>query len=81
MKKGTIIKNHWAGDNNPGRYSIYLGTTAGRYVNVLMLQSGKLVKGQFYKSDFENQEVFEIVGHSTGFEVLKNDLKRFLEES
>lgn len=79
MKKGTIIRNHWAGENNPTRFCIYLGTS-GRYVNVLELANGKLRKGQYYKSHFKDREVFEIVGHTQGFEVLKNDLKSLLEE-
>ena len=44
MKVGTIIRNHWAGDNNP------------------------------------NRNVFEIVGYSSGFDVLKDDIKSLLED-
>ncbi|MBN6206242.1 hypothetical protein JYK21_07245 [Ralstonia pickettii] len=80
MKKGTIIRNHWASKNNPIRYCIYLGTS-DRDVNVLELVNGKLQRGQYHKSSFENREVFEVVGHSKGFEVLKDDLKKLLEES
>ncbi|MYL44616.1 hypothetical protein GLV94_03075 [Virgibacillus halodenitrificans] len=78
MKKGTIIRNHWAGSDNPTRYCIYLGCN-GRYVNVLELVNGKLKKGQYYKSTFQDKEKFEIVGQSKGFDVLKDDLKSFLE--
>lgn len=80
MKKGAIVRNHWASDENPIRYCIYLRTN-GRYVDVLELISGRLQKGQYYKSDFKDRDFFEVVGYSTGFDVLKDDLKSFSEVS
>lgn len=80
MKVGTIIRNHWAGDRNPTRFFIYLGSS-GKYVNGLGLVNGRLEKVRFYKSDFKDKNMFEIVGYSTGIDVLKNDIKSYLEEN
>lgn len=79
MKKGTIIRNHWAGDNNPMRYFIYTGSS-GSCVNGIALVSRQLRKAQYYKTDFNNRDIFEIVGQSKGFDILENDLKSCLEE-
>lgn len=80
MKKGTIIRNHWASNRNPYCCFIYIGKS-GKYVDVLCYDKGRLLKQQFYASDFkDNPEVFEVIGESNGFDILKNDLKEALKD-
>lgn len=72
MKIGTIFINHYAGNKNPVRYFIYMGTT-GKYVNGIYLNNGKLQKIQYYRDDFET-DMFEKVGYCNAFDVMKGDL-------
>ena len=75
MKKGTLIRNHWASDKNPQRFFIYTGTS-GKFVNGLAFnKNGQFEKIQFYKADFNEGGKMETIGYSEGFDVLKNDLK------
>jgi len=79
MKIGTIIRNHWAGKDNPMRYFIYLGTS-GNYVNgVAINSSGKLYKCSYRKHDFDKRNIFEPVGYCEGIEIMKNDLKKIVK--
>lgn len=77
MKKGTIIRNHWAGENNPGRYFIYMGIS-GRYAVGIQYIDGKLQKVNYYKSDFADKEKFEPVGYCNAFDVMKADIEKLL---
>lgn len=65
LECGDIVKNGWAGDNNPGRVFIFV-KTEGRYVKVLNMESdGKLHWGRYYATDIrDNPEgKFTVVGH------------------
>ena len=78
MRKGTIIRNHWASDKNPTRYFIYMGIK-GRFAEGIELVDGKLNTVRYHKEDFLNSEAFEKVGYCIAFDILKSDLKKFIE--
>lgn len=81
MRIGTIVKNGWAGEGNPLKYFIYTGVS-GKYATGISLENGRLIKIRYYKKDLketrDGEDVFQIVGYSTGIDLLKEDLKRFL---
>lgn len=78
MKIGTLVKNNGVGDKNPSRIFIYTGIS-GEYANGLELIDGKLEKTRYYKRDFKKEDIFQIIGYTNGFEVLKDDLKKLLD--
>ena len=77
MKIGTIVLNHWAGQNNPAKYFIYTGIK-GKYATGIFLNNGKLERVTCYATDFRNKEIFEPVGYCKGFDIMKEDLKSIL---
>ncbi|MFJ8099374.1 hypothetical protein [Lysinibacillus sp. NPDC096212] len=82
FRKGDIIHNRYAGHPS-SKYFIYLGVS-GRYVNGLSLQKGKDIKEfQFYKSSMNTmlngEPAFQVVGHTNAFDVMKQDLLKFIE--
>lgn len=82
FRKGDIIHNRYAGHPS-NKYFIYLGIS-GRNVNGLVLQEGKGIKKcQYYKSDMNKmlngEPAFQVVGHTNAFDVMKQDLLRFIE--
>ncbi|WP_339260928.1 hypothetical protein [Lysinibacillus sp. FSL K6-3209] len=82
-RKGDIIHNRYAG-HPTNKYFIYLGVS-GRYVNGLTLRKGKDIKEcQFYKSSMnemlDGEPAFQVVGHTIAFDVMKQDLLKFIEE-
>ena len=79
MKIGTIICNHWAGENNPVKYFIYTGIKNG-YGTGLYLQDGKLIELRVYKKDIEEAANFEPIGISKGFEVIKDELRTLKDD-
>lgn len=79
MRKGTIIRNHWASENNPSRFFIYTGAD-GRFANGIELVDGKLNTVRYYKVDFRNKDIFEPMGHCKAFDIMKNELKNLIEE-
>lgn len=76
MRIGTIICNGWASDYNPTKYFIYLGVR-GQYVQGLAYDKGKLTKIFFHKKDFQNREMFRVVGYCEGINIIKKTLKEF----
>ena len=63
MKKGDIILNEWAGENNPCRISIitYIGKV---HTNVLYEQKGAVKKAQYFTRDLKtDKEHFVVIGH------------------
>lgn len=76
FKKGDILKNKFAGENNPYRYVMFLkcGTIRqGKFSNKsydCMGYDGK--KAQFFRDD--NQ--FECVGHLKEFDIFLAELKK-----
>ena len=82
FRKGDIIHNRYAGHPS-NKYFIYLGVS-GRYVNGLALQEGKGIKKcQYYKSSMnemlDGKPAFQVVGHTKAFDVMKQDLLKFIE--
>lgn len=78
LKKGDIILNRWAGENNPTKVFIYTGSS-GRYVNGVQFMNGRLSKTQYYKHSLDEpfhdgEPAFIKVGHTETYEVMKNDL-------
>lgn len=75
-KKGDIVKNRYAGEENPYRYLVYLGKGTirqGRHRSKsydCLGFDGK--KAQF----FRNEEQFELVGHMTEFDLFMSALGR-----
>lgn len=77
LKIGTIVCNHWAGENNPSRYFIYAGTS-GKYANGISYYGGKLNKEQYYAKDLKDKIMFEPVGYCNAFDAMKADLQKLL---
>ena len=74
MRVGTIICNHWAGDDNPTKYSIYIGT-GSKNIKVIQVVKGKLNIGEYDKKRFFESGMYEEVGYCNGLDIIKADLK------
>lgn len=84
FRKGDIIHNRYAGHPSV-KYFIYLGVS-GKYVNGLELREGKGIKKcQYYKSSMnemlDGEPAFQVVGHTNAFDVMKQDLSKFIQEA
>jgi hypothetical protein len=73
MKIGTIIRNDWAGDKNPGKYFVYCGIV-GKYATGVYVENGKLVDIKFNKYAFKNDGKFVDVGHCDFIGYIKGEL-------
>lgn len=79
VKIGTIIKNKWAGEGNPGRYFIYTGIK-GDYATGFYIKNNNVKKIDFYKGDFQKRDIFIEVGFSNYMDIAKNDLLEVVTE-
>ena len=83
LKKGDIVLNRWAGMVE-GRYFIYTGTS-GRMVKGIEMCNGKLHKVEYYRTSLDEihpdgQPVFQIVGKTTAFDVMVEELGKYQKE-
>ena len=83
LKKGDIVLNRWAGMVE-ARYFIYTGTS-GRLVNGISMSDGKLATVEYYKSSldaihYDGKPAFEIVGKTTAFDVMVQELRFFQQK-
>ncbi|AVK98865.1 hypothetical protein FCT18_14645 [Lysinibacillus sphaericus] len=81
-RKGDIILNRY-GRHLPGKYFIYVGFS-GRHVIGLDFADGKCIKKcQYHKSCvnemLDGEPAFQVVGHTNAFDVMKQDLLKFIE--
>lgn len=80
MKKGDIVKNNWAGDGNPTKIFIYTGL-ADKYGYGIYLDGGSWRKTRFFRSDLRKYpEIYQVIGHSEGWELMKKELKEISNE-
>ena len=84
FKRGDIICNRWAGEKNPTRFFI-IWKIYGKRVSVIELINGRLnFEGYSYTNVYElfhdGQPAFVKVGQTRAFELMKEELKGFLEE-
>ncbi|MBL1228169.1 hypothetical protein IW492_02845 [Enterococcus sp. BWB1-3] len=86
FKKGDIVLNRWAGHPSVG-YFIYLGVS-GKYIKGLELDhwTNRIKECEYYKHSLQElfhdgEPAFIVVGHTSAFDVMKNDLSAFIEES
>ena len=75
IKVGDILLNDWT-SCVAGRYSIIYGIGTN-YVDVIHFHKGKLGKGRYYKNHVLKDEEFKVVGHTTAFSIMKEDLLKF----
>lgn len=78
-KRGDIILNKWAGENNPIRHFIYTHTS-GKYAYGIYLHGNRLSKGMYEKNFLEKKlpdgtAAYEVVGYSGAFDRMKNDIR------
>ena len=83
LKKGDIVLNRWAGMVE-ARYFIYTGTS-GRMVEGIQVGNGKIHKVEYYKSSldaihYDGKPAFEIVGKTTAFDVMVQELRFFQQK-
>ena len=83
LKKGDIVLNRWAGMVE-ARYFIYTGTS-GRMVKGIEMGNGKLHKVEYYKTSLDENHhdgkpAFEIVGKTTAFDVMVQELRFFQQK-
>ncbi|EHD5018750.1 hypothetical protein JRB95_001377 [Listeria monocytogenes] len=82
VKVGDIVKNNWAGHPYV-RYFIYLGTF-GDKIHGYRLSNGKLEKSLYSKQGlyetipFSEKPAYEVVGHTDAFNLMKQDLGKFV---
>ncbi len=71
-KKGDIIKNLWAGENNPQKYLLYIGKSS--------MQRSKTYRCVCYSGDnvhlLRDDARIEIVGHMDEFDRFIEALKK-----
>ena len=84
FKRGDIIRNRWAGEKNPTRFFV-IWKIYGKRVSVIELINGRLnFEGYSYNNVYElfhdGQPAFVKVGQTRAFELMKEELKGFLEE-
>ncbi len=80
MKIGTVVKNHYAGKNNPTKYFIYLGIS-GKYADVIDIHcDGKLHKGRYYKESLKDKTKYEEVGYCNFLDIAKQTLIEHLNK-
>ena len=75
MRVGTIIKNNWASKENPNKYFIYAGTK-GIYANGLCVEKGKVVNVRIYKTDIDDERMFERIGYCDYIGYLKEEIEK-----
>lgn len=81
FRRGDLILNKWAGERNPTRVSMFVGSN-GKTVTVIDVVRGTLGKGVYYSRDLMNDtEHFIKIGHSDAFEVMKRDILAALKET
>lgn len=79
MKKGDIILNKWASENNPCRISIitYIGKV---HTNVLYEKNGALIKSQYFTQDLKtDKEHFVVIDHLDYEKVIRDRFKAVRE--
>ena len=82
MKKGTILHNRWASDENPTRYFIYTGINE-KYATGITFNGKDLEKIKYHRKEFEDD--FKIngqlvaVGYCKAFDIMREDLLKFLK--
>ena len=74
FKKGDIIKNPWASHKDV-KIGIYLGENKETYQLLLNIK-GKWSKRSFYKTSTINPQEWEKLGHTNGFDIIKEDLNK-----
>lgn len=81
MKCGDIVRNHWAGENNPIRYFIFI-RNEGKYSQVVHIHgNNKLATGRYYSSDLKNDtEHFKVVGYLPLKQIILESLRKFLDK-
>lgn len=84
FKQGDVIRNRWAGENNPTRYFI-VWKIYGKKVSIIELRNNKLnfEKDSYtdvYELFHDGEPAFVKVGHTGAFELMREDLKIFIKE-
>ena len=67
---GDVLFDGYAGDINPVKKSIIIGSDKDHYKVVYFDSDKNMYTGKFYKNDIKNDPKFEIIGHI--------DIKNFL---
>lgn len=78
MKCGDIVRNHWAGEDNPQRVFLFL-RNEGKYSRVVAWGGNRLDFCRFYTADMQNDK-FEVIGHLPIAQIIKDELFRHLEK-
>ena len=83
FKRGDILRNRWAGEKNPTRFFI-VWKTYGKKVSVIELINNKLnfEKDSYtdvYELFHDGEPAFVKIGHTRAFELMREDLKMFLQ--
>jgi hypothetical protein len=73
LKIGTIVRNHWASEDNPTKHFIYTGIS-GELATVISYDGKKLINNKYYKNDLKDTEKYEPVGYCEAFDIMKKDL-------
>ena len=84
FRQGDIIRNRWAGENNPIRHFI-VWKIYGKKVGVIELRNNKLnfEKDSYtdvYELFHDGEPAFVKVGQTKAFELMRQDLKIFFKE-
>jgi hypothetical protein len=79
MKCGDIVRNHYAGENNPTRFFVYI-QNEGRCSKVIYFDGKRLRFSHYYSNDLKTDK-FEIVDHLPIVESIKNILDKHLKEA
>ena len=85
FRKGDIVLNKWAGTPQ-GRYFIFVHMNGNTVTGIHLTQKGAAKEDKYNKRDVltgklpNGEYAYEVIGHTDGFEVLKNDLKLVVKE-
>jgi len=79
MKCGDIVRNYWAGDENPTRYFVYLKND-GRYTSAISFDGKRLRKAQYYSDHIKKEpDKFVVVGHVDLVDYIKAPLLELIQ--
>ena len=62
MKCGDIVRNHWAGEENPTKYFIFI-KNSGKMTKVIHFDGKRLKTGNYYSYSLKEPGKYEVVGH------------------
>ena len=84
FKQGDIIRNRWAGEENPTRFFV-IWKIYGKRASVIELINGRLYfewysYNNVYELFHDGQPAFVKVGQTRAFELMKQDLEDVFKE-